>query len=174
MSGLEKSGKSTPPDNETRSRFISLSVSSHSSRSLIVKASELPLVGNVAPDFGDEAVFNQEFVNARDYLSKLGDLSQTQIFARIENIKGLTHFDEILQEAYSVILSGGNLSIDLPSEKSKYEMSMMGELNYFLGLQMSQWKDGVFICQSKYIKELLKKYNMEDSTPGKDSNANSL
>ncbi|XP_059462613.1 pyruvate kinase 1, cytosolic isoform X2 [Corylus avellana] len=54
---------------------------------------------------------------ARDLLSKLGDLSQTQIFAKIENIEGLTHFDEILQEADGIILSRGNLGIDLPPEK---------------------------------------------------------
>jgi len=32
---------------------------------------------------------------------------------------------------------------------------------------VSQRKDGIFICQSNYIKELLKKYNLEDSTPAK-------
>ncbi|XP_059628403.1 pyruvate kinase 1, cytosolic-like [Cornus florida] len=55
--------------------------------------------------------------HAREYLSKLGDLSQTQIFAKIENVEGLTHFDEILQEADGVILSRGNLGLDLPPEK---------------------------------------------------------
>ena len=45
----------------------------------------------------------------------------------------------------------------------KFEMSMMGELKFFLGLQVNQRLDGTFICQSKYLKELLKKYNLEDS-----------
>ena len=47
--------------------------------------------------------------------------------------------------------------------QSRYEMSMMGELKFFLGLQVSQRLDGIFICQSKYLKEVLKKYQMEDS-----------
>jgi hypothetical protein len=47
--------------------------------------------------------------------------------------------------------------------QGKFEMSMMGELKFFLGLQISQRQDGIFICQSKYVKELLKKYKMEDS-----------
>ncbi|KAH0864890.1 hypothetical protein HID58_082101 [Brassica napus] len=53
----------------------------------------------------------------REMLKKLGDLSQTQIFAKIENVEGLNHFDEILQEADGIILSRGNLGIDLPPEK---------------------------------------------------------
>ncbi|ESQ45194.1 hypothetical protein EUTSA_v10010288mg [Eutrema salsugineum] len=53
----------------------------------------------------------------REMLKKLGDLSQTQIFAKIENVEGLTHFDDILQEADGIILSRGNLGIDLPPEK---------------------------------------------------------
>ncbi|KAK2451185.1 hypothetical protein QL285_010256 [Trifolium repens] len=41
-------------------------------------------------------------------------------------------------------------------------MSMMGELKFFLGIQINQGKDGTYIHQSKYTKELLKKFNLED------------
>ncbi|GJY43105.1 retrovirus-related pol polyprotein from transposon TNT 1-94 [Tanacetum coccineum] len=47
----------------------------------------------------------------------------------------------------------------------EFEMSMMGELNFFLGLQIKQLEDGIFFKQSKYIKEMLKKLCLEDSKP---------
>ncbi|KAK4431083.1 Pyruvate kinase, cytosolic [Sesamum alatum] len=59
----------------------------------------------------------EDIRHAREFLSKLGDLNQTQIFAKIENVEGLVHFDEILQEADGIILARGNLGIDLPPEK---------------------------------------------------------
>ncbi|GKE45685.1 retrovirus-related pol polyprotein from transposon TNT 1-94 [Tanacetum coccineum] len=49
----------------------------------------------------------------------------------------------------------------------EFEMSMMGELNFFLGLQIKQLDDGIFFNQSKYIKEMLKKFRLEDSKPRK-------
>ncbi|GKD19896.1 retrovirus-related pol polyprotein from transposon TNT 1-94 [Tanacetum coccineum] len=51
----------------------------------------------------------------------------------------------------------------------EFEMSMMGELNFFLGLQIKQMEDGIFFNQSKYIKEMLKKFGLEDSKPMKTS-----
>ncbi|GJW31514.1 retrovirus-related pol polyprotein from transposon TNT 1-94 [Tanacetum coccineum] len=47
----------------------------------------------------------------------------------------------------------------------EFEMSMMGELNFFLGLQIKQMEDGIFFNQSKYIKEMLKKFGLEESKP---------
>ncbi|GJZ59359.1 retrovirus-related pol polyprotein from transposon TNT 1-94 [Tanacetum coccineum] len=44
----------------------------------------------------------------------------------------------------------------------KYEMSMMGELTYFLGFQIKQDFKGISICQEKYVKDLLKKYDLVD------------
>ncbi|GJZ23816.1 retrovirus-related pol polyprotein from transposon TNT 1-94 [Tanacetum coccineum] len=49
----------------------------------------------------------------------------------------------------------------------EFEMSMMGELNFFLGLQIKQMEDGIFFNQYKYIKEMLKKFSLEDSKPMK-------
>jgi hypothetical protein len=46
-----------------------------------------------------------------------------------------------------------------------FEMSMMGELQFFLGLQIKQVKKGTFVHQAKYAKDILKKFKMDDSKP---------
>ncbi|GKA12200.1 retrovirus-related pol polyprotein from transposon TNT 1-94 [Tanacetum coccineum] len=48
---------------------------------------------------------------------------------------------------------------------SQFKMSMMGKISFFLGLQISQSPRGIFINQSKYALESLKKYGMESSDP---------
>nr|GFA58533.1 hypothetical protein [Tanacetum cinerariifolium] len=48
---------------------------------------------------------------------------------------------------------------------SKFKMSMMGKISFFLGLQISQSPRGIFINQSKYALELLKKYGFESCDP---------
>ncbi|KAK2967744.1 hypothetical protein RJ640_029701 [Escallonia rubra] len=49
--------------------------------------------------------------------------------------------------------------------KQEFEMSMMGELTFFLGLQIKQSKEGIFINQSKYTRELLKRFGLENAKP---------
>ena len=44
-------------------------------------------------------------------------------------------------------------------------MSMFGEIKFFVGLQIQQSKNGIYITQSEYVKEILKKFGMEDSRP---------
>ena len=46
--------------------------------------------------------------------------------------------------------------------QSEFEMYLLGDLKYFLGLKISQQEKGIFICQANYIKEMLKKFKMED------------
>ena len=45
--------------------------------------------------------------------------------------------------------------------QGEFEMSMMGELKFFLRLQIKQCKDGIFINQTKYTREILKKFGMD-------------
>ncbi|GKE81667.1 retrovirus-related pol polyprotein from transposon TNT 1-94, partial [Tanacetum coccineum] len=44
--------------------------------------------------------------------------------------------------------------------KNKFKMSMMGQMSFFLGLQISQSPRGIFIKQSKYASEIVKKYGL--------------
>jgi hypothetical protein len=47
----------------------------------------------------------------------------------------------------------------------KFEMSMMGELKYFLGFQIKQLEEGTLICQTKYIQDILNKFGMKNAKP---------
>jgi hypothetical protein len=53
--------------------------------------------------------------------------------------------------------------------ENEFQMSMMGDLTFFLGIQLKQTKEGIFIHQVKYTKDLTKKFNMAElklaSTP---------
>nr|GEW95677.1 reverse transcriptase domain-containing protein [Tanacetum cinerariifolium] len=53
--------------------------------------------------------------------------------------------------------------------KDKFQMSLMGELTFFLGLQVKQKDDGIFISQDKYVAKILRKFSLTDgksaSTP---------
>jgi hypothetical protein len=45
---------------------------------------------------------------------------------------------------------------------SEFQMSMMGELTFSLGIQVKQTKQGTFMHQVKYTKDLMKKFNMAE------------
>jgi hypothetical protein len=49
--------------------------------------------------------------------------------------------------------------------QNEFEMSLLGELPFFLGLQIHQRNQGIFISQTKYIIEMLKRFGMEDCKP---------
>ncbi|GKB98574.1 retrovirus-related pol polyprotein from transposon TNT 1-94 [Tanacetum coccineum] len=78
----------------------------------------------------------------------------------------------IIDQIYVDDIIFGSTSQNLCDDFAKimhdeFEMSMMGELNFFLGLQIKQMEDRIFFNQSKYIKEMLKKFGLEDSKPTK-------
>jgi isopentenyldiphosphate isomerase len=47
----------------------------------------------------------------------------------------------------------------------EFQMSMIGELTFFLGIQVKQTKECIFIHQTKYMKDLMKKFNMAELKP---------
>nr|GEW42468.1 retrovirus-related Pol polyprotein from transposon TNT 1-94 [Tanacetum cinerariifolium] len=78
-----------------------------------------------------------------------------------------TKSDVIIVQIYMDDIIFGSTSSKLSKQfgklmTKKYEMSMMGELTYFMGFQIKQDFKGIFICQEKYVKDLLKKYDLAD------------
>jgi hypothetical protein len=49
---------------------------------------------------------------------------------------------------------------------------MMGEMKYFLRFQIKQLQEGTFICQTKYIQDIFKKFGMKIAKPIKDTHGN--
>lgn len=49
--------------------------------------------------------------------------------------------------------------------KNEFEMSMIGEMKFFLGLKIFQNKECIFISQNKYLKDLLKIFGLENCKP---------
>jgi hypothetical protein len=47
--------------------------------------------------------------------------------------------------------------------ENEFQMSMMGELTFFLRIQVKQTKDDTFVHQAKYMKDLIKKFAMADA-----------
>jgi hypothetical protein len=47
----------------------------------------------------------------------------------------------------------------------RFEMTMMGELKFFLEFQIKQLKDGTFISLTKYTNDMLKKFGMNNAKP---------
>ena len=64
-----------------------------------------------------------------------------------------------------IIFSSSNSSFNVEFEKlmtDHFEMSMMGELNFFLGFEIKQLRGGIFINQAKYIQDMVKRFKMKD------------
>jgi hypothetical protein len=64
------------------------------------------------------------------------------------------------------IIFGGSshslVSIFQEMMEKEFQMFMMGELTFFLGIQVRQTKQGTFVHQAKYTKDLMKKFNMAE------------
>ncbi|KAK8548035.1 hypothetical protein V6N12_060962 [Hibiscus sabdariffa] len=98
-----------------------------------------------------EKGFNKEKVDTTLFTKKKGkDILVVQIYVD-DIIFGSTN--ELLCQEFAKLMQG------------EFEMSMMRELSFFLGLQIKQRKDDIFINQAKYIKEKLKKFGLENVKP---------
>ncbi|KAJ9543585.1 hypothetical protein OSB04_023292 [Centaurea solstitialis] len=92
----------------------------------------------------------------KDYLLKLNRLTESNP-DRNEN---LWHVDSGCSRHMT-----GNRSFLEELLHKKFKMSSMGELTFFLGLQVKQKRDGIFINKSKYVATMLQKFVMNDAKP---------
>ncbi|KAJ9553888.1 hypothetical protein OSB04_017933 [Centaurea solstitialis] len=81
-----------------------------------------------------------------------------------------TKTDMLLVQIYVDDIIFGSTKDDMCKEfeelmHKKFKMSSMGELTFFLGLQVKQKTDGIFINQSKYVATMLQKFGMNDAKP---------
>nr|GEX83152.1 hypothetical protein [Tanacetum cinerariifolium] len=84
-----------------------------------------------------------------------------EVFARVARIEAIRLF-----LAYASFKGFMVYQMDVKSdflygtikEEDKFQMSSMGELNFFLGLQVKQKDDGIFISQDKYVAKILRKF----------------
>ncbi|GKA63554.1 retrovirus-related pol polyprotein from transposon TNT 1-94 [Tanacetum coccineum] len=95
-----------------------------------------------------------------------------EVFAPVARIEAIRIF--LAYASYMDDIIFGSTKKELCDEfeklmKDKFQMSSMGELTFFLGLQVQQKHNGIFISQDKYVHEILKKFNYSDvksaSTP---------
>jgi hypothetical protein len=74
----------------------------------------------------------------------------------------------LLIEIYDIVFGSTNDRLSQKFAKdmhNEFEISLLGELSFFLGLQICQRNQGIFISQTKYIREMLKRFRMEDCKP---------
>jgi hypothetical protein len=76
--------------------------------------------------------------------------------------------DILIEQVYVDDIVFGGLSNSLVARfaedmRREFEMSMMGELQFFLVIQIKQSKEGKFVHQAKYTKDIVRKFKMEDS-----------
>jgi hypothetical protein len=112
----------------------------------------------------------KSFLHSKGF--KMGSMDKTLFLLKHNN-------DTLLVQIYvdDIIFGGSSNALvsrfsDLMSRE--FEMSMMGELNFFLGLEIKQTQDGTFVHQGKYTKDVLKKFDMDEGKPLSTSMSTSI
>ncbi|XP_060966410.1 uncharacterized mitochondrial protein AtMg00810-like [Cannabis sativa] len=98
-----------------------------------------------------------EFLLSHDY--KRGNVDKTLFIKNINSdvIVAQIYVDDIVFGS----TSNSEVHVFVSQMQKEFEMSMVGELTYFLGLQVKQSDEGTFVTQSKYAKNLVKKFGLE-------------
>ncbi|GJU23723.1 putative ribonuclease H-like domain-containing protein, partial [Tanacetum coccineum] len=120
-------------------------------------------------------IWNKARLVAHGHRQEEGDVKSAFLYGTIEEevyvtqppgFKDLDHPNKVYKVYVDDIIFGStNKDLCTGFEKlikDKFQMSSMGELTFFLGLQVQQKEDGIFISQDKYVAEILKKFNYTD------------
>ena len=105
-----------------------------------------------------------KFLISNDF--KMGKIDTTLFIKPKDNDMHIVqiYVDDIIFDATNV-----SFCEEFAKFMCEFEMSVIGELNFFLGFQIKQLKEGTFINKAKYIKDILKKHKLEEvktkSTP---------
>nr|GEX15421.1 retrovirus-related Pol polyprotein from transposon TNT 1-94 [Tanacetum cinerariifolium] len=133
--------------------------------------SNIKIVNN--DNIENESVEVDEVVNIKDSKNHplehiIGNLNQRTLRSQAQNQSNFFCFISTVEpKNVNEALGDVSLVIAMKIMHDKFEVSMMGELNFFLVLQIKQMEDGIFFNQPKYIKEMLNKFGLEDSKPTK-------
>lgn len=115
--------------------------------------------------YGLKQVLRAWYGRLHNYLVKIGFEridDNNNVCLKIEKGKGIFLFEIFVDD----IIFGGQdtLCNSFTNEmKKEFDMSMFGEIKFFVGLQVHQMKYDIYITQSKYVKEVLNFFGLEDS-----------
>lgn len=101
------------------------------------------------------------------YLIKIGFIRTSEdsnVYLKIEKDDRLLIAEVFVDDI--IFYGNDEMSIAFADEmRIEFEMLMFGEIKFFIGLQISQLNDGIYINQTKYVREVLKNFGLEDSKP---------
>ncbi|KAK1667193.1 hypothetical protein QYE76_055352 [Lolium multiflorum] len=124
---------------------------------------KLSLMINFEPLKVHEALVDPDWVIAMQ--EELECFTRNEVWSLVERPKD--HRINVIGTKWVFKNKQDENGIVIRNKARKFEMSMMGELKFFLGFQVRQLAKGTFISQEKYVKDMLKKFNMTNASPMK-------
>ncbi|GJS52879.1 putative ribonuclease H-like domain-containing protein [Tanacetum coccineum] len=125
---------------------------------LYVSAASTPTDASDA--FSSDGIFNGAYDDEKNVGAQEGSIGQSLFIKKKKIVKS----DIMLVQVYVDDIIFGSTKKSMCTEfedcmHKRFQMSSMGELTFFLGLQVKQQPDGIFISQDKYVADILKKFD---------------
>ncbi|KAK1652804.1 hypothetical protein QYE76_070609 [Lolium multiflorum] len=121
------------------------------------------VLGSISKGVVHEALVDPDWVIAMQ--EELECFTRNEVWSLVERPKD--HRINVIGTKWVFKNKQDENGIVIRNKARKFEMSMMGELKFFLGFQVRQLAKGTFISQEKYVKDMLKKFNMTNASPMK-------